>query len=94
MKRKRVPVKIAALLACLVLALGAVGCMATMHPGASLLRRRCSSCHAPRPASQLRGGKLDKVLAAHKGRVKVAPAELKKMRAYLDGEAAGAAMSR
>ncbi len=71
------------LTACLLLASALMGCMAHVHPGQSLLKRRCSSCHAPRPASQLRG-KLDHVLADHKDKVKLPPAELKQIRAYLD----------
>lgn len=72
----------------LLLASALVGCMAHMHPGQSLLKRRCSSCHAPRPAAELRGGKLDRVLEGHKDKVKLPPAELEQIRAYLDKSAA------
>lgn len=73
-------------LAALLLALAVGGCLAgKVHPGKSLLKRRCSSCHTPRSREQVRARGLDRVLADHGGKIKVKPAELKQIRAYIQG---------
>ncbi len=76
----------------LALVLLAGACMAgKIHPGRSLLRKRCSSCHLPRSADSLRQAGFDKVVADHGDKLKLKPDEAEQMRAYLEGKQEAAA---
>ncbi len=71
----------------LAAALASGGCLAgKIHPGRSLLKRRCSSCHTARSRETVQEIGMDKILSQHGAKLKLKPKELKQIRAYVAEE--------